>query len=173
MSLEETIASLESYIADPKKGLPEEVFLLVSRLTPLVNVDLLIQNEKKETLMTWRSDGFGPSGWHLPGGIIRFKETLDYRLRAVAQKELGVEIEFDPVPLCMNESHVPTRENRSHFISFLYRCRLLRVPAESLRYQGGALVPGVWAWHLNCPENLLPVHRRLYKDFIEGAHGNA
>ena len=38
------IAQIRTYIGDYRRGLPEEVFRLVSELTPLVNVDLLIKD---------------------------------------------------------------------------------------------------------------------------------
>ena len=59
---------------NPTKGLSEETFLLISQLTPMVNVELLIQDKNKGTLLTWRHDKFYGPAWHLPGGIIRFKE---------------------------------------------------------------------------------------------------
>ena len=75
MELREIIDILESSIPNPSKGLPEEVFLFVSRITPLINVDLLIKNEQNHTLLTWRNDSYY-LGWHIPGGIIRYKETI-------------------------------------------------------------------------------------------------
>ena len=56
MELQKKIKVLEFLIKDPKKGLGEEIFLFVSRITPLINVDLLIKNEKGQTLLTWRDD---------------------------------------------------------------------------------------------------------------------
>jgi len=167
VNLPEIIAALEKQIQDPKKGLPEEVFLLVSRITPLVNVDLLIQNKSEGTLLSWRQDGLCPAGWHIPGGIIRFKEKIEDRIKAVAKNELGAEVTFDPLPLCVNEIQVPTRENRSHFISFLYRCTLVSAPKDTLRFNGISPKVGEWDWHKVSPSNLIPTHDRLYKPFIE------
>jgi hypothetical protein len=42
--LGELVARLRSSIGSARAGLPQEVFLLVSELTPLVNVDLLIKD---------------------------------------------------------------------------------------------------------------------------------
>lgn len=52
LELTKIIDILESSIQNPSKGLPEELFLFVSRITPLVNVDLLIKNEQNHTLLT-------------------------------------------------------------------------------------------------------------------------
>lgn len=50
MTLNEVINFLENECENPCKGLPEEVFLLLTRLTPMVNVDLLIKDDQKRTL---------------------------------------------------------------------------------------------------------------------------
>ena len=72
------------------KDLPLDLFLIISSLTPIINVDLLIRNEKKQILLAWRNDVPFGNGWHIPGGIIRFKETFHQRIQRVAQLEIGV-----------------------------------------------------------------------------------
>lgn len=85
MELGKIIDILESYIQNPANGLPKELFLFVSRITPLINVDLLIKNEHGHTLLTWRNDAYY-HGWHVPGGVIRYKEAIAERVKAVAKK---------------------------------------------------------------------------------------
>ncbi len=67
--LSNAVGVLNSLIPDATGGLREDVFLLVSRLLPLVNVDLLVQGQVRGTLLTWRDDAFYGPGWHVPGGI--------------------------------------------------------------------------------------------------------
>ena len=43
-SLNKLLLEIEHYIDDPREGLTEEIFYFISKLTPLVNVDLLIKN---------------------------------------------------------------------------------------------------------------------------------
>src|SRR6185295_12919473 len=81
-------AYLEARAAEVRRDLPEDMFLLVSRLTPLVNVDLLIKDNQNRTLLTWRDDEYYGAGWHIPGGIIRFRETAADRVLAVGRGEL-------------------------------------------------------------------------------------
>ena len=66
---------LDSWALDPNGGLPEELFLFVSRLVPMVNVDLFISDDQGRVLLTWRDDEIFGAGWHIPGGMIRYKET--------------------------------------------------------------------------------------------------
>ncbi|MDB4264988.1 hypothetical protein N9893_02880, partial [bacterium] len=89
MVLKEAITSLDRSIQNATEGLPDEVFYFVSRTTPLVNVDLLIKDEDGRTLLAWRDDLYSGTGWHVPGGIVRFKETFESRVLKVAEIEIG------------------------------------------------------------------------------------
>jgi colanic acid biosynthesis protein WcaH len=146
---------LKTY-AEPGKDLPEELFLFVSSITPLVNVDLLIKDKDNRTLLTWRDDEFYGKGWHVPGGIIRFKELAQERVAKVAEQELGCSVKPDGAPMLVTESFSPHLE-RGHFISLLFRCELLTDPAPSLK---SAELPnrGQWRWHSGVPRDLLPAH---------------
>lgn len=165
MEIKEIIDLLESLIENPSERLPEDIFLFVSRITPLVNVDLLIKNVQNHTLLTWRDDGFYPPSWHVPGGIIRYKETIADRINAVAATELGVKVEFKKDPMTINEVIHPSRKARSHFISLLYECRLINSLNEGLKYEKGTPKPGEWAWHRKCPDNIISVHE-MYRKYI-------
>ena len=158
-------AYLEARADEIRRGLPEDLFRLVSRLTPLVNVDLLIKDDQTRTLLTWRDDEFYGAGWHIPGGIIRFRETAAERVLAVARDELRAEVTFQPAPIWVAEIIDRTRKTRGHFISLLYRCALTSAPGAELEYRGGPPAPGLWQWHTGCPPDLLPVHR-AYERFL-------
>jgi len=165
MKINKIIKQLEAFVENPTTGLPEDLFLFVSRITPLVNVDLLIKNEQNHTLLTWRDDSYHPAGWHVPGGIVRFKESFATRIKAVAAGELGAKVNFKGEPLAMNEVILPSLTTRGHAISFLYECRLIGSPDKKLKYVGGIPKPGEWTWHDKCPENIISVHE-MYRRFI-------
>jgi ADP-ribose pyrophosphatase YjhB (NUDIX family) len=164
MELKRVIETLEPFVRDPSQGLPEDLFLFVSRVTPLINVDLLIKDERNQTLLTWRDDGYWNPGWHVPGGIIRYKEPIAARVKAVAKTELGAEVEFDSDPLAINELIHEARENRGHFISLLYQCRLVTQPDERL-HCSSTPKPNEWMWHGFCPPNMISVHE-IYRKYI-------
>lgn len=163
--LKKMLARLEASIENPSEGLPEDIFLFITGITPMINVDLLIKNRHRHTLLTWRDDGYYPASWHIPGGIIRYKETIEDRIHAVAANELGAGISFECAPLAVNQVIHPSRRARGHFISLLYGCSLTRPPRAELRYPGGDPEPGQWAWHDRCPDNLIPVHA-IYRKYI-------
>ena len=58
---------LEVRAAEAGRDMPEDLFLSVSRLTPIINVDLLIKDNQNRTLLTWRDDEFYRAGWHIRG----------------------------------------------------------------------------------------------------------
>lgn len=153
------VARLGETIDDARHGLAEDVFLLVSRLTPMVNVDLLIRNERGENLLVWREDRFYGPGWHLPGGIVRFKEKIHTRIEKVALAELGCSVEFERTPLAVNELFSAERDVRGHFVSLLFRCRTTAAPAAALESVGGRAANGQWRWHPGCPDDLIKEHR--------------
>lgn len=165
MTTKKAIDVISSSIADPSVGLPEEVFLFISRITPLINVDLLIKNKKHQTLLTWREDAYYPAGWHIPGGIIRYKEKISDRVNAVARTELGAKVKSDYILLMLTEYIHPTRKDRGHGISLLYECILISSMDNGLEYKGGTPKHGEWAWHDACPVNILSVHE-IYRKFI-------
>lgn len=164
MNIAEAVEFLVKEVPNPSAGLPDEVFYYISRTTPLVNVDLLIKDENGRTLLAWRNDQYAGKGWHVPGGILRFKETLEERVQKVAETEIGVNISFDPTPIALNQLIHPEREIRSHFISFLYKCFL-----------SSAFVPqnkglsmedkGYLMWYDFCPANLIKYHE-VYRKYI-------
>jgi len=165
LEIKKTIGLLESLIENPSEGLPEDIFLFVSRIIPIINVDLLIKNERNQTLLTWRDDGYWSPGWHVPGGIIRYKETISDRINAVAASELGAKIKFKKTPLAVNEVIHPSRRNRGHFISLLYECTLISSLDKNLGYEKGIPKPGEWAWHNKCPNDIIPVHE-MYRKYM-------
>jgi ADP-ribose pyrophosphatase YjhB (NUDIX family) len=158
------VHELQSVTGDPSQGLPEEVFLYASQITPLVNVDLFIKDEDKGVLLTWREDNFYEAGWHVPGGIIRYKETFSDRIHAVAHQELEASVVHDIQPLAINQVIHPTNSIRGHFISLLFACRLTSLPAKSLAANGHPK-KGQFQWHKTCPDNILSVHN-MYRHYF-------
>lgn len=163
-ALRRSIEALEAGQSDPRRGLPEDVFLFVSRIVPLVNVDLLIQDDRSRTLLTWRDDEFFGPGWHVPGGIIRYKESAADRIRNCAREELGADVACDSPPLLVSET-IRAQNTRGHFVSLLFRCRLLTAPDDARSAASNPPSPGQWRWHKRCPPDLLEAQRPYARFF--------
>lgn len=165
MNIKEAIDFLDSQAPNPKEGLPADIFYYISRTTPLVNVDLLIKDEKGRILLAWRDDQFSGTGWHIPGGIIRYKETFEERLQKVALKELGTKVDFEPNPITVRQIIIEGRKDRSHFISFLYLCHLnssFEINNKNLKENQ----PGFLKWHDKCPANIIKCHEPYRQHLI-------
>ncbi len=165
LKLETSVATLVEAVPNPSLGLPDSIFYYISRTTPLVNVDLLIKDENGRTLLAWRDDLYAGTGWHVPGGIVRFKERLETRVEKVAETEIGTSVRFDPAPIALNQVILEDRQIRGHFISILYRCFL----PGTFRPKNRGLSPedaGYLAWHERCPANLLEV-QEIYRGHID------
>lgn len=158
--MEDIIKGLWKHIDNPEKGLPEEVFRLVASLTPMVNVDLLIHDVEGRVLLSWRDDVQCGNGWHVPGGIVRYKETREQRIVRTALTELGTAVAFDKEPVLIKD--IMTEQTvRGHFITFVYRCYLPR----GFRIDNGGkgeTETGYLKWHKTFPENMVRGQRELY-----------
>lgn len=167
MDKKSLIFGLERAIPDASIGLGNDLFLAISRLTPLVNVDLLVQKSFSgtlHTLLSWRSDEFYV-GWHFPGGVLRFKEKLEYRVKKVAEQELSSYVTSIEGPLEINETMHPLRDVRGHFLSLLYSVELGRHPKIGTCDTNEEIEPGTLRWFLQAPNDLLKQHK-IYEGYF-------
>lgn len=158
--LERIRAGLEN----PEQGLPDPVFDFIRQVTPLINVDLLIRRDDR-TLLAWREDEYH-TGWHIPGGIIRMRESLKARIDLVALNELGAIVESEPAPCAIAELRDYAR---GHFISLLYRCRLV-TELDASRMSSAEQKPrhGELCWIRGVPQEFYPA-QRFYAEWLRGA----
>lgn len=170
----EAIQELQKAMAEegvnPENGLPLDLFEFNVSLLPFVNVDLLIQNDSGQILLSWRDDRHYGTGWQIPGGIIRMMETIDDRIQKTAQREIGCEVSYEAEPMAIKENiirnHRKELENqleRAHNIALLYNCR---VPNGFVIDNGGKskTEEGYLRWFDKFPDNLLECHKLLLKD---------
>lgn len=165
MDLSNMIKDIYEQIEEPNKGLPYEVFRFVSAITPMVNVDLLIIDDKNRILLAMRDDEFSGKVWHIPGGIIRFRETMEDRIQKTAQAEIGIKVLCDMSPIAVNEIF-SSHEERGHFISFLFLCQLPNgfyiENQEVGKYDHGYL-----KWFAHCPDNFIECQRKAYIKYFK------
>lgn len=167
----EAIDTLRRARIDSTRGLPEELFYLVSSLTPIPNVDLWITDPKNRVLLAWRKDLFYDEGWHIPGGCIRYGETMLDRVHKTAIREIGTDVMVVPEPIAVRDVIRPPRKGlinpyeRGHHLAVLYRCFVSdcdlidnkdRKPGED----------GYLCWFNKIPENMLKIHD-VYRDVLQ------
>lgn len=165
MNISTAIKYLKKKVLYPSKGLPDDLFYYVSSITPMINVDLLIKNNNGHTLLAWRDDQYAGKGWHIPGGIIRYKESINERINEVAKNEIGAFINFyHPEPIAINEIFNYETETRNHFISLLYKCSLPTTFVIKNKVLSKS-DSGYLMWHNSCPNNLLKL-QDIYRKYI-------
>ena len=157
---------------DPEKGLGQELFLTISSLVPIVNVDLLVYNEQGQFLLTKRNDFHCGKGWHVPGGWLRFKETCEERIRKVALNELGIaNLIFDNDPIKVFERihndkrPISNQNERAHFITLVYKCHV----DDNYQINNGNLTEndaGFIRWFDKLPDDLLSI-QNCYREIID------
>lgn len=169
--IDSAVTQLFNSHIEANKGLPENLFLLISSLVPIPNVDLLITNEKNQILLSWRDDECYGKGWHIPGGCIRFGETMQQRIQETALAELGTNVIAEKEPIAVRDVIRPPREElrdeniRGHNLAVLYRCMLpqgFEVDNKNKKeYENGYL-----KWFEKIPKNILSVHD-VYEDVLK------
>lgn len=174
--LSDLLAKLSERMSDlgikAKDGLGSELFNFVSTLTPIVNVDLLVYNNKGQFLLAMRNDPHCGKGWHVPGGCIRFKEAVDERIRKVASEELGlINFTYDKEPLKVFEifsseqRNIANQDERAHFITLVYKCKA----SDDYVINNGnknETDAGFLKWFDKLPQNLLSI-QECYKEILE------
>ena len=75
-------------------------------------------------MFSWRDDEQCGAGWHLPGGCVRLKETLEQRLHVCAKSELGTDVLCDMKPVLITENIEPKEigDEPILFLSFTSVC---------------------------------------------------
>lgn len=158
--------AMEAEGINPVKGLPIDLFEFATTLLPFVNVDLLIQNDNGQLLLSWRDDKHYGVGWQIPGGIIRMMETIDERIQKTAIREIGTTVTYDPEPVAIHQNIIRGYRNglknqleRAHNIALLYRCK---VPGDFVIDNGCKTETdeGFLRWFDRFPEDLLECHKK-------------
>lgn len=70
--------------------LPQDVFEVVIRSTPLVSIDIILKNTTGEVLLGKRNNRPAKGNWFVPGGRVLKDEPLDLAFKRLIENELGL-----------------------------------------------------------------------------------
>jgi colanic acid biosynthesis protein WcaH len=73
--------------------LPQDIFEVVIRSTPLVSIDIILKNTAGELLLGKRSNSPAQGNWFVPGGRVLKDEPLDLAFKRLIENELGLKEE--------------------------------------------------------------------------------
>ena len=155
-----------------RTGLGTNLFHFVSSLIPIVNVDLVVFNSKGQILLAMRNDPHCGKGWHIPGGCVRFKETIDSRIKKVAQNELNLtDFTYDKEPMKVfeimwdkDQRSLENDDERAHFITLAYKCNA--PDSYIIDNQGKTETDvGFLRWFDKLPDDLLKI-QNCYREIL-------
>lgn len=156
---------------DADGGMPQEMFLLLSGLVPLPNVDLLITNNRGQILLTRRQDSWYQNSWHIPGGCMHYAEEFLHCVQETAKRELGSEVIVSPEPVAVRNvirGVDPAKEyprERGHNVAILFKCLM----PEGWRIDNGSKTvrdDGFAAWFDVLPEDFMEI-QHVYDDVLK------
>ena len=109
--------------------LNNQAFTEVIDRTPLVSIDLVVENEKGEILFGLRTNRPAQGYWFVPGGRILKDETLNEAFLRLTSNELGVEISRSDACLLDIYEHFYDdsfwdEKISTHYIVLAYRIKL-------------------------------------------------
>lgn len=76
------------------KRLPEKEYSEVVKNTPLVSIDLVIEDADGNVLLGYRLNNPAQNTWFVPGGVIRKNEPFLEAFKRISEAELGMQIEL-------------------------------------------------------------------------------
>ncbi|RVU37462.1 GDP-mannose mannosyl hydrolase [Rheinheimera riviphila] len=109
--------------------LEQQLFTQVIQSTPLVAIDLLVENNAGEILLGQRLNRPAQGFWFVPGGRILKNEALASAFARLTQAELGVAIDFQQAQLQGAYDHfyadyVFGEGISTHYVALAYRVRV-------------------------------------------------
>ncbi len=86
--------------------LPRAEFIQLLRSSPLVSIDLVVQDGQERVLCGWRTNAPARDTWFVPGGRVEKGETFARALARISAYELDVELGLDEVTFLGVYQHI-------------------------------------------------------------------
>ncbi|MBZ9610344.1 GDP-mannose mannosyl hydrolase [Rheinheimera maricola] len=118
--------------------LDNKTFVTVVSNTPLVSIDLIVENARGELLLGQRKNRPAQGFWFVPGGRILKNETLAAAFERLTLNELGLKFSIEDATLQGPYDHFYTDSvfgdaPSTHYVAIAYRLRvaqLVNLPQE-------------------------------------------
>mgnify|MGYP000588166281 FL=1 len=109
----------------------DEKFLDVIDSTPLVSIDLLLEDKDGRVLLGKRMNKPAKDYWFVPGGRVRKNERLSDAIIRISMTELGIEITIDQAQLMGAFDHIYAdnfagKEGiNTHYVAMGYQVKMI------------------------------------------------
>jgi len=113
--------------------LSKDIFSNVIENTPLISIDLIVENDKGQILLGKRINEPALGYWFVPGGRIFKDESLDDAFIRTVKEELGLNIErkdaiFDKTYEHFYENNVFDDKFSTHYIVLAHKIKIDNLP---------------------------------------------
>lgn len=126
--------------------LPDDLFATVVANTPLISIDLIVEDANGGILLGLRTNPPAKGCWFVPGGRVRKNEPLDAAFSRIARDELGLHAQRAVFPMAGLYEHfydvnfAGAVGASTHYVVLAYRLSIgpdsLQLPPEQhSRYQ--------------------------------------
>jgi len=140
-----------------KKGfLSEKDYNFIFARAPRLCVDLIIKT-KQGVLLSKRAIQPYKGTWHLPGGRVYFKESIDNALKRIAKAEIGVPVKIQKLVGFLEFPREVQNKHIRHSVSMAF----LVIPLKK-NYSGG-FQGEKFAFFKTFSKNVLSVHGKFLK----------
>ncbi|NVK57498.1 MAG: GDP-mannose mannosyl hydrolase [Alteromonadaceae bacterium] len=108
--------------------LTDDVFKSVISSTPLISIDLIVENENQQILVGYRNNRPAKGYWFVPGGRVQKGESLDLAFSRLTEVELGFKQErtdasFMGVYEHFYDDYAYGAEQSTHYVVLGYKLR--------------------------------------------------
>lgn len=109
--------------------LEQHTFSNVIKHTPLISIDLVVENEKGSFLLGQRLNKPAQNYWFVPGGRVQKNETLETAFLRLTQTELGKAYNIEDAVLIgpfthLYDDNVFGDDFGTHYVVLAYRLRI-------------------------------------------------
>lgn len=108
--------------------LTDQEFINIIRVTPLVAIDLIVQNSVGQVLLGKRRNRPAQHTWFVPGGRIQKNERLQDAYRRIGKAELGIALPDGRLQGVFNhlysDNYFGVPDIGTHYVTLGYRCVL-------------------------------------------------
>lgn len=113
--------------------LEKKLFSGIVKNTPLISIDLIIENEEGQFLLGKRVNEPAKDFWFVPGGRIYKDETLDNAFNRILEEEIGLDITREQAVFYglyehFYENNVFNTKFGTHYIVLAHKTKVSKMP---------------------------------------------
>ncbi len=113
--------------------LNEDTFSQIIKNTPLIAIDLIVENDKNQILLGKRINEPALGLWFVPGGRVFKDESLDHAFERIAKEELHLDLhrsdaKFYKIYEHFYDNNVFNSDFTTHYIILSHKIRVNKLP---------------------------------------------